>query len=84
MVNCFGRDVRKLELRPDPRSPRADSPVIYAMIVPIVLLDALASLYQLAFCPVYGVQRSGGPITGFCCILCQRNVQLTTRLGKQL
>ncbi len=31
------------------------SPVIYAMIVPIVLLDVLASLYQWACFPVYNV-----------------------------
>jgi hypothetical protein len=31
------------------------APVIYAIVVPIALLDALASLYQWACFPVYGV-----------------------------
>jgi hypothetical protein len=33
------------------------APIIYAMIVPISLLDGLASLYQLACFAVYGVPR---------------------------
>lgn len=33
------------------------APIIYAMIVPFALLDALVSLYQLACFPVYGVAR---------------------------
>jgi hypothetical protein len=31
------------------------APLIYAMIIPFVLLDALVSLYQIACFPVYGV-----------------------------
>lgn len=33
------------------------APVIYALIVPLVLLDAFVSIYQLVCFPVYGIAR---------------------------
>jgi len=33
------------------------SPVIYSMLIPAVLLDAFASIYQLVCFPVYGIPR---------------------------